>query len=663
MMRRLLILAFVMFVARGAAAANDGGTESPFALGVGSRELALGGADLALSDPATAPFWNASRLALAERFALSAFHSRLYAQGVAYQYLGIVIPTLDLGGFGIGVFRHGVSGIDKRDAVNQPQGEISLNQFRMYFAYGRTISNTEVGVALSLEHQSLDEYKGTSSPGLDLALSRRLDLKSEHFTGLTLAVNGRNLLQPGLKLAQSTYKYPRGVDVGASLEVHPNATVDHRLTLAARLNKRDQARGRVGLGVEYSLARLLSLRTGLREGQPSFGVGLAYKLVSFDYAAVDRELGFLHMFTLGTSFGASTTERRAQRAERREREFNRLMSEHFTEQNRTLMTRLIVDGNEQLAAGRLEEAVSSFDRALLLARNVSGDTTRIRNLSSEAHEKLERANRDRRHGEFVDSAETHLERGDFLLARYFATKALTEVPASESAAVLLNRADNAVAASAQTSQWIDRQLSQVDSLVASGRLEEAEALVESLLERSPSDDGVRLAAMRVEMARLRGKLAFAGERQPEETIAAPTMTAPATEARESSAGTPTAPTELLPPAVAATPEPLSPELRKEVESAYRAAQEAFNRGELPSAIASWEKVERLAPDYLSVRVYLVEAYKFVGVELYAQKRRADAVAIWKKASNLDPDDAEIGEYIRHTELEIQKLRSLSYDRP
>ena len=103
--------------------------------------------------------------------------------------------------------------------------------------------------------------------------------------------------------------------------------------------------------------------------------------------------------------------------------------------------------------------------------------------------------------------------------------------------------------------------------------------------------------------------------------------------------------------------------RKEVETAYRAAREAFNQGDLPSAITSWEKVERLAPDYLSVRVYLVQAYKFVGVELYAQKRRADAVTIWKKASLLDPNDAEVGEYIRHTELEIQRLRSLSYDRP
>jgi len=44
-------------------AGNDGGTTSPFNLGAGSRDLALGGANIAVASGYTAPYWNPARLA------------------------------------------------------------------------------------------------------------------------------------------------------------------------------------------------------------------------------------------------------------------------------------------------------------------------------------------------------------------------------------------------------------------------------------------------------------------------------------------------------------------------------------------------------------------------------------------------------------------------
>jgi tetratricopeptide (TPR) repeat protein len=106
---------------------------------------------------------------------------------------------------------------------------------------------------------------------------------------------------------------------------------------------------------------------------------------------------------------------------------------------------------------------------------------------------------------------------------------------------------------------------------------------------------------------------------------------------------------------------LSLGVRQEVDAAYRAAQQSFECGELRSAIAEWERVELLAPGYLSVREYLVAAYKFVGVELYGEKRREEALRFWKQALELDPGSAEIKDYIKRTENEIRKLRELSYE--
>ena len=115
------------------------------------------------------------------------------------------------------------------------------------------------------------------------------------------------------------------------------------------------------------------------------------------------------------------------------------------------------------------------------------------------------------------------------------------------------------------------------------------------------------------------------------------------------------------PTVAPALAPLSRELQKEVEAAYRLAQAAFTQGDLRRAIAGWETVERLAPGYQSVRDYLVNSYKFLGVELYGQNRLPEALDTWRKAATLAPQNGEIAAYVKRTENEIQKLKAMSHD--
>jgi tetratricopeptide (TPR) repeat protein len=103
-------------------------------------------------------------------------------------------------------------------------------------------------------------------------------------------------------------------------------------------------------------------------------------------------------------------------------------------------------------------------------------------------------------------------------------------------------------------------------------------------------------------------------------------------------------------------------VRKDVEGAYEEGQRLFKTGQLAQAVTEWEKVEMLAPDYQSVRTYLVNAYKYLGVELYTQNRLQDAVDIWKKAAKLAPGSAEIANYIRRTEGEMARVKELSYER-
>ena len=112
---------------------------------------------------------------------------RLFDSDVAYQYLGFAWPTLDFGTFGIGVFRLGVDGIEKRDINNFPEGEIDDSRFAFYLAYGRQMSGYQVGAAITMEHHSLDAYSSSSSPGLNLAVGRTIEFGSSWVRAMSLA--------------------------------------------------------------------------------------------------------------------------------------------------------------------------------------------------------------------------------------------------------------------------------------------------------------------------------------------------------------------------------------------------------------------------------------------------------------------------------------------
>lgn len=654
MMMRRLVFALCLLSARTVSGEGGAGTESPFNLGAGSRELSLGGANMAQADPTTAVFWNISRLATADRLSLSAFHSRLFEPGITYSYAGFVLPTLDKGTFAIGIVRHGVSGIDKRDAGNLSQGEIKLNQLRMYMAYGRRFSDFDFGVSASVDYQSLDTYRSTSSPGLSLAVSRRFALSSEMFSSVTLAIQGSNLIQPGIRLVDETYSYPRALTAGLSLDVSPDPTGFHRLQLSTSVKKTDFLSSLLRVGLEYSAGEVVHVRSGINGGKPSVGAGVSYKSYGFDYALVDRELGSIHMFTLTSHFGLPTAERRRDRSERRELEFKNMMSDRFQEKNRALMQDLLKEGRSYLETEDFAEATSSLEGALLLARSTQSDTTVLVKLATRARDLLEARLSAKRFAANIDSAEAAMGRDDLLAARYFANLALTDDPWSDRASSIVKEVDVALSESTKTRELVSEQIDKLEFLLAQGRVSEAEALVSALVELAPEDDNVRLAAMQFELKRWRKAMDEEGRRRIEATRSASDSALSAADQ---------APVDLRvsddhPGKVA---EPLSPEMNREVAVSYVSAREAFEAGNLERAMAKWEKIERLAPDYLSTRQFLIRAYKFVGAKLYAKKRRDDAVAIWKKAARLDPDDREVQEYIKHTEVEIEKLKKLSYD--
>ncbi|MFH1312629.1 MAG: hypothetical protein ABIJ00_05325 [Candidatus Eisenbacteria bacterium] len=668
MTKPLLIALCMTLSASLPSIAGDAGTESPFSFGAGARELGLGGSVISRPDPATAVYWNPSALAGLERTAFEAFHSRLYASGSVYQYLGGSMPTMDMGTFGFGLFRLGTDAIERRDENNLLLGLIEDNRIAMYFGYGRTVSSYDLGMALSFEHHSLGDLSATSSPGLNLSIRRQFQMPQLRLPELSVSLCGRNIVRPHITLSGEAVDLPPSFDIAFSAGFVPIPEWNHNLTLSTGISKVDILDPRFLVGLEYDVEEFLHIRGALRDGDPSFGAGLSYRLFSFDYAYLDRDLGGMHMFSVSAGLGMAMSEKRETRDIRRETEFNQLINKGLADRNLKMVADMLNRGEKLMEQGSLSEARTTFDRALFLASGGGMDTTDMYDTALGTSLRLDGEIRKRAFEAHMDSAWAKLSSGDYLAARFFAVQAAGQMPHSTTASDLLDQIDLKMAESETNYLLIERRIQLADSLTSYGRYDEALAAARTL--RGVSDDarianlikkaefGIWRGVAEAAFAETEYRSAYAAvdsalSRLPDHPWGAAMNDRISQETKRSRV--------TVTQAEAQTSRALSDELLKEVDLAYKSGQKLFRQGSLWDAVSSWERVETLAPGYKSVREYLVDAYKFLGVELYTQNRLEEAVDVWKKAEKLSPDSSEISGYIRRTEGEMSRMQEISYE--
>ncbi|MEW5702537.1 MAG: hypothetical protein AB1792_09945 [Candidatus Zixiibacteriota bacterium] len=669
MNRRWLPAILLLAYAAGASASEEGGTQPPVSFGVGARDLAMGGAAVGVGDFTAAPYWNASRLAMAERLAIGFSLSQLYETGVAYQYLGVAVPTLDFGTFGFGVFSLGVDGIETRDAGNLLLGETSDDYLDLYLAYGRIISGNNVGLAVTLQHHTIGDYNATTSPGVNLSLSRRVPIRIPGVSAVTITSSGTNLIQPRSGLTSGPLQFPRQFDGGMTIGLGQGHRGTDVATVSAALRKSDRRDWSVAAGSELRWRESVAARAGYRDGHFSLGAGFAYKSAWLDYALVDRDMGLVHMFTLSVSLGSSTSDKRARRAERREAEFSSLFQQRLQSKNGLTVDRLLAQADSLRGDGELADAIYHYERALFITKSSGLDTTRAVGLLADARAQYEAAVRAETFSRYRDSAQAKSQAGDWLAAKYFASLAVQEYPTSPEAQQLLEQTTAAIADLASREELLNRQLRVVDSLLSYGRLNEANVAASSLKEYAPNDDHVLLAWKRVRFETWRQKATTAftdgdiasTRRALDSAVALFPQHQWCQELRSRLDAERRLATSPLPKAEVAPSRDASREEQKKADDLCETAQEAFREGRLRDAVTNWEEVERIVPDYKSVRAYLVQAYRLVGIELYGQNQLNQAIAVWRKAEALNPDDREIKAYIERTESEILRVKELSYD--
>ncbi|MCK5125839.1 MAG: tetratricopeptide repeat protein [candidate division Zixibacteria bacterium] len=665
---RLFILC-LCFLTAAMGASDDGGTRSPFSLGTGSRDLSMGGANIADCSPSTAVFWNPARLATAETYSFSGFHTSLFDADASLQYFGLAIPTLDYGSFGFGVFHLGINNIERTDAGNLSLGTFSDSRIGIYLAYARVISDYQLGVSIVMEHHSLDTYKASSTPGLNVSVTRKINFNGRKLSFISINAGARNLIRPGFKLVNATAKYPIGAEFGVTCGLNTFKSWNQQVILAVNANKFDYVAPSFNFGVEYSFDSILFLRAGLRKSNPSAGLGVSYRGFTFDYALLDRDLGSLHTLTLSTSFGSTISTKRQLRAQARENEFQSLMQQQMSQRNLDLIHQLVDDGTNLLETGEIVEAANSFDRALFLARSSNTDTTQIAGLVNQTRERLDNLMRLKNYNEYMDSASIKLGSGDYATAKYFAGIALNEMPNSTDARILLQQIDTELNRIYTAEEQLQQQLLVADSLISYGRSREALIILEELRRLSPDNLAVQTISKKAYFEQWRASAADEYDsqnfRKALNAIDSALVIYPGHHwclQMKSQINTRVAQqTRAKGKTIAKRQQPIGDKMLKEIKQLYDSGQEYFRNGDLVAAIQNWERVENLAPGYQSIREYLVNAYKYVGVDLYGNNKLSDAVIVWQKAAQLDPENYEISDYIQRTEAEIKKLQELSYE--
>jgi tetratricopeptide (TPR) repeat protein len=358
MVKRLIALSLlVVIVPASMAFAGERDYRSPFSIGMGARELGKGGAAAAGLSNAGAIYWNPALLAFGDRPEIQLFHTNLFMD-TRYEFAALSFPTLSSGGFGLGIGDLSSGKFDRYENY-LPTGEFSSRQNIVIAGYGFSpLKRLAFGVSIKGVLIDIDDYRG-SGFGFDLGAA----YAAGFFDGLTVGIKATDLMGPKVKLNEIQQRYPSAFRGGIAYD---KKFTNVSMSLNFDIENSEKGGSDIYAGGEVGISDILFARVGYMGERATFGGGLAYSGIKFDYAYLGLDdLGTSHRFSLSYSFGGSVSQRRAAHE-------NRIVADKIKEYDDKAKTESRQRLENQLAEARELEKQSDPYKALAAYYSVLG---------------------------------------------------------------------------------------------------------------------------------------------------------------------------------------------------------------------------------------------------------------------------------------------------
>ena len=277
-MRKILMILFLILVSKAYSQSGEGGEPGAFMKnGFGARPNSLGNSYTAISNDASAIFYNPAGLSSVNKLQVMGMYSNLFGsvEGLNYGNIG-VSKGFEFGTMGLGIIYSSVSDIPYVENVSGPSGEtFSDNEMAVILSYSRIVTdNLQIGINGKFIRHTIAGYEA-SGIGFDVALLTtfnekfKMGLMIQDAIGANIKLNGR----------EDTYisKFKFGI------AYNPISV----LTISPEIMVTGNKKAQLSIGSEYDVYKnMIKLRGGYNTVQeaPSFGVGIKYSQINIDYS-------------------------------------------------------------------------------------------------------------------------------------------------------------------------------------------------------------------------------------------------------------------------------------------------------------------------------------------------------------------------------------------
>jgi len=243
-------------------------------MGVGARALAMGGANVAVANDATAGYWNPAGLSQVEKFSFSSMVAANMSEDRKYNYLALA-GKFEFGAIGFSWLNAGTSDIMKYSSQEVREGDFDANDHAFLFSYGNAMENLMVGFNFKVVYQKIDDYS-KSGVGFDAGVKYAVDEM------LHLGVTASDL---GTKIGESV---PATFRIGAAVFPVEGFTIPVDIE---KVQHRSELKLRLGGEYAYQFADdyFGAVRGGVNDGEFTIGAGLKIMgKYSLDYAYISE---------------------------------------------------------------------------------------------------------------------------------------------------------------------------------------------------------------------------------------------------------------------------------------------------------------------------------------------------------------------------------------